>query len=231
MFVEIIVLIVLVYMILYLYWRFFHFFRDPEREIPQGNNVVAPADGTVVYIRKIEQSKIPVAEKKGTRIKLSEISKIKQNKEFEGGYIIGTYMSPMNVHVNRAPIAGKVQGQFYFTNKNVPMVSKGQLYAKLLLNKTPKLLDREHVLQNERNTISIKGKDISVVVVQIADRWVSKIISYIKKGQSIKKGQRIGQIRMGSQVDLIMPKHLRILVKEGQRVKAGLTIMAEITLT
>ena len=84
------------------------------------------------------------------------------------------------------------------------------------------------MLENERHIILIKGK-FPVLVVQIADFYIRKIVSYVKEKDNVEKGQKIGIIRMSSQVDIVLPykKNIKIKVKEGDKVKAGESIIAE----
>lgn len=208
---------------MYIWWRFYYFFRDPEREIPGGNNIVSPADGTIVYVKEIKNGEIPISVKKGKEIRLEEMSKIHDNR-FNEGYIIGIFMSPLSVHVNRAPISGKVEQISYFHSKNINM---GRMFLNTIFRKKPFYVGCDHILQNERNTIIING-EFPVAVVQIADVVVHKILCWVKEGQTITKGERIGLIRMGSQVDIILPaeKGIKIVVREGEYVYAGETILA-----
>lgn len=221
---SIILLIVAILAALAIYWRFSYFFRDPDRIIPPGNNIVAPADGTIIYIRKMENGKVPIAIKNKKEIELEEIMKLEPDDKVSQGYIIGTFMSLWDIHVNRAPISGKVEQMSYFRGKNISM-------ARMIFNKIlgvkPLYSGTKHIPQNERNTILIKG-GFPVYVVQIADSYVRKIDDWIKEGNVVEKGQRIGIIKMGSQVDVVFPalEHMEIKVKEGQHVSAGETILA-----
>jgi phosphatidylserine decarboxylase len=83
-----------------------------------------------------------------------------------------------------------------------------------------------HTLENERNTMIIEGR-VPVCTIQIADSYVDKIECWVEENQEIKKGQRIGRIRMGSQVDLVVPalEGMAIVVQEGQHVKAGESVL------
>jgi phosphatidylserine decarboxylase len=210
-----------------LYWRFIYFFRDPERIIPSGNNVVSPADGTIVYIKKIDKGCIPLSIKNKKEIKLEEITKVDFKSKFEGGYIIGIFMSPWDVHVNRAPIKGRIEDIFYYQSKFNLTMAKVTL-NKLLKRKELLPLAPHYLFENERNSLIIHG-DFPVAVIQIADQYVNKIECWVKKDQLVEKGERIGLIRMGSQVDILLSSlndKVRILVKEGIHVKAGETILA-----
>lgn len=221
LFITILVIILL----LITYWKFFYFFRDPERIIPPGNNLVSPADGTVIYIKKIEAGEIPIAVKNGNKIKLEEITKASMSDEFKDGYIIGIFMSLWDVHVNRSPIFGVVERIRYFPGKNLTMA---RMTMNKLLRRKEVFQDNGYLLQNERNTLLIRGI-FPVAVVQIADLHVNKIVSFVTEKDTLEKGQRIGLIKMGSQVDIILPNmpNGKIKVNIGQHVKAGETIIAE----
>jgi phosphatidylserine decarboxylase len=218
-------IILILFTALYLWWRFFFFFRDPERTPPEGNNILSPADGTIVYIKKIKKNIIPISIKNKKEIKLEELTHQKNflNKNY---FLIGIFMHPTSVHVNRAPIKGKITFQKYISNKkNLPMTL---MWMRTLFNFKPYEKYSKHILENERNITTITGP-FPVTIIQIADIYVNKIVSFVKKENNVKKGQRIGIIKMGSQVDLLLPydKNLNIKIKKGQKVKAGESILAE----
>ena len=194
--------------ILMLLWRFF---RDPERMPPEDKNcILSPADGQIKYIKKIEKGEIPFSEKKGRTFSLYDF--VQADVLPEGGYSIGIAMNYLDVHVNRAPISGKIS-----LLKHI----KGSFLS---------LKKKEAVVQNERTLIVIENKHFKLGIVQIASRLVRKIVPYIKEGQEIQKGTRIGVIRFGSQVDLILSDlpSIHIKVRPGEKVKAGLSIVATI---
>lgn len=219
----IIAVIILILLSIYMWWRFLYFFRDPERKIPEGKNIVSPADGTIVYIKEIRKGQIPIAIKKGKEITLEEIVKYPY-PDFQEGYIIGIFMSLLSVHVNRAPIEGMVEKIVYFESKNISMKN---MFFNVLFKKKPFYKNCEHILQNERNTIIINGI-FRVAVVQIADVVVDKIECWVEENQKVAKGEKIGMIKMGSQVDIIISKKckINILVNEGDYVYAGQTLLA-----
>lgn len=222
----IIPLIIFIFFIaVFLFWKFIFFFRDPSRIIPAGNNIISPADGTVVYVRKVKQGIVPISVKKKKEIHLSEISKI--GVLSEDYYIIGIFMHPTSVHVNRAPIEGVVKKIVYTKARNLPMTL---MWWRVLFGMKPYELYSPHIFTNERNTILIHGL-LPVFIIQIADIYVNKIQCWIKEGQKILKGEKLGRIIMGSQVDLVFPyrNEIKILVRDGQKVKAGETIIAEFT--
>lgn len=188
----------------------FRFYRDPERKIPSDKNcIVSPADGRIIYIREIKKGTIPNAIKGRSNIKLSELAK---TDILDGeNYLIGIMMTLLDVHVNRAPISGKI-------------VLNKHFHGKFL-----SLKNRSSVTENERNTIVFNAGSMLVGIVQIASKQVRKIVSYIAEGDDVQLGQRVGAILLGSQVDVILPRRgLSILVKEGQQVYAGETILAKI---
>lgn len=158
---------------------FLYFFRDPEREIPE-EGVVSPADGKVVELKELDDS-----------------------------YKISIFMSPFNVHVNRAPIEGKI---FEINYK------KGKKY-KANSNKAS--------FENESNSFKIKNETEEVFLRQIAGILARRIVFFKKEGDFINKGERFGLIMFGSRVELILPKKFDIIIKEGEKVYAGATIIAK----
>ncbi len=208
--------------LLWLYWRLFYFFRDPQREIPKGSNIVAPADGTIVYANICEDGYAPMAIKKGKRIRLAEIAKtgLPQGKLCH----VGIFMSFFDVHVNRMPIDGRLEFIKHHQAKNSSMNGMG---LRKYLRLGPLCKNAVHIFENERKTTRING-EFPVYVIQIADAYVSNIQCFVKEGEMMKKGERFGMIMMGSQVDLIFPYRdgMKILVKEWEHVKAGESIIA-----
>lgn len=225
MLIYILITIVIILLVTYCFWKFFFFYRDPERNIPTGENIVSPADGTVVYVKKIENDIAPISIKNKRIIKLEEIFKFNPNIS-QSSYLVGVFMHPTSVHVNRAPISGKIEKIIYTKGKNLPMTF---MWWRVLLKMKPYELYSNHILQNERNTILFSGK-IPVFIVQIADIYVNKIECWVKEQQEVIKGERVGMIKMGSQVDLLFPSTSvsSIVVEVGQKIKAGETVIAHI---
>lgn len=189
----------------------FWFNRDPERRVPatidHSISIVSPSDGKVLYIRQFQPESLPTPRKFNTDIYLSELDKIAVFSN--GGYLIGIYLSPFDVHVTRAPISGRVILSEH---------QKGHFFSKALFGlKT----------HDERNTCIIEGTGLTVGVVQMAAYVVRRVILTVKAGSEVQIGQRIGKIKMGSQVDLIVShdERLRILVKPGDKVRAGETVI------
>jgi phosphatidylserine decarboxylase len=175
------------------------FFRDPKREIIQDKGiVVAPADGRIL---------------KG---KIDNIETVDHHDplmhyildEGEKGILISTFMSPFDVHVNRIPISGKVIKTKYYSGKF-------------------KIAMRKVHTENEKNLIVIDSEYGKVGVIQIAGFIARRIVQYVEVGDSVKIGERLGMIRFGSRVDLIIPeRNSDVIVSEGAKPKAGETVVA-----
>jgi len=158
------------------------FFRDPERGLADG--IVSPADGYIQRIEEVDED---------------------ERKYFK----IVTFMNVHNVHVNRAPIDGKVVKLLHFVGSHIPAYKK----------------ESE---RNERVTILLDTSIGKVKIVQIAGIVARRIVPYIREGEEIKKGDRIGIIRLGSRVDLYLPKDkVELTVKEGEKVYAGSSRLAK----
>ncbi len=187
----------------------YRFYRDPERTVPnRGDVVVSPADGKVIYIRESRDGMLPVSTKYGHKYPLQELTRMSFYSQ--EAVVIGISMSFLDVHVNRAPIAGRITLHRHFPG------SFGSLRRP------------EMVFENERATTVIKRDELQVAVVQIASRLVRQITVFIREGQDVELGQRIGIIRLGSQVDLVLPSRvdLKLTVRPGELVKAGQSIIA-----
>jgi len=186
-----------------------YFFRDPERIPPEEDGVIlSPADGRVIYVKKVEGESHFVSIKAGTRYPLEEL--IQTQWPSRGGHLIGIEMNVLDVHVNRAPIAGRIT------------------LCKKIQGGFPGLGKQNAEIRSQRAVILIDAGNVSVAVVQIASRFVRGIVSYVKEGQEVAIGERIGMIRFGSQVDLAVPDSVdyAIAVEPGQVVRAGQTVLA-----
>jgi phosphatidylserine decarboxylase len=187
-------------------WRFF---RDPERSPPTRDDViVSPADGEVIYVRQSVGGMLPVATKHGRDYNLIELTKTPLRAQ--DAVVIGIAMSFLDVHVNRSPIAGRVKLREHFSGR---FGSLGK----------PRM-----VFENERATTLIERGGLEVAVVQIASRLVRQIAGFVKIEDEVALGQRIGVIRLGSQVDLVLPKDeaIAVAVEPGQRIRAGESVLA-----
>jgi phosphatidylserine decarboxylase len=191
---------------------FLYTIRDPERIPPnEPGIIISPADGRIKYIKRVESGMIPYAEKLGRKIPITD-----STKEFpvESGYLIGIWMSFLVVHVQRVPLNGQVVRQYYHACGKFldPHLQEGADY------------------ENERNIVAIKNSAFAspILVIQIASIMVRRIISYLEEGKNTRIGDKLGLIRMGSQVDIVIPDSdsLKLEIKEGDKVFAGESIIA-----
>lgn len=184
--------------------RLVWFFRDPPRQAERTEEkmILAPADGRVVYIRKIEDGAI-YAEKLGEKIPLPEIIGCDANGR--QGWAIGIYMSPLDVHFNYCPYPSTVESIFRKTAKvNYPMLDLWEYIRVVWLRKMVDMFARRYHLENERNTIFLDADGVKMAVVLIADKFVAKIQCFVEEGQRLDYSQKLGFISRGSQVDLII---------------------------
>ena len=183
-----------------------NFYKDPKRGIPKGNNIVAPADGKIISI--IDTSKDEIRIKKGILGKIKTMTK-DVAKEC---CVISIFMSPLDAHINRAPISGTIKSIKH---------TKGTFF---------KAYDLEKSFENEKNEIIIQNKKlkIKIKIVQIAGFLARRIICNIKKNQKVNKGAKIGMIALGSLTTLIIPKGVELKIKLNDKVKAGSTIIANL---
>jgi phosphatidylserine decarboxylase len=178
------------------------FFRDPKRNIPTEKGVVvAPADGKILK-GKIDYLKI---------VNSNDDSITKQIlNDGEKGILISTFMSPFDVHVQRAPVTGKILKTKYYPGKF--KIAFGDVRT-----------------ENEKNLIVINSEYGKIGVVQIAGFVARRIVQYVNVGDSVKIGDRLGMIRFGSRVNLIIPyDKFKVMVFEGEKPTAGETIMAKL---
>ncbi len=159
-----------------------YFFRDPLRNVPtDADIVVSAADGKV------------------TRI-----------EDREDGKFVSVFLSPVDVHINRAPIAGKVIKVELFKGKKAPATSN------------------EASQTNERNAMTIEGEKMTVVCTQIVGILARRIVCWRKVGDAVEIGEKYGLIKFGSRTDLLMQKNVEIAVKVGDRVIGGETIIGRL---
>ena len=182
-----------------------YFYRDPARQIPKGDIIVSPADGKVISITDISKEKIKI--KKGFAGRIITFT----NDLGKGQFIaISIFMSPFDVHVNRSPIDGKVVSVRH---------SKGKFFNAI----------KPEAFENEKTETVIESKIGKIKVIQIAGFMARRIETFIKAGEKVMKGERIGMIKLGSQVTIILPQNkVRIQVKKGQKVTAGSSIIGDI---
>lgn len=174
---------------IFLFLIVLQFFRHPKRSIVLNEkHVIAPADGKVVVIEETTETEVL----KDRRIQVS------------------IFMSPINVHVNRFPVGGKVTFSKYHPG----------LYLVAWHPKSS--------TENERTTVVVEtNSKVSVLIRQIAGALARRIVCYAKAGDSAKQGDEMGFIKFGSRVDLYLPLGTKINVKLEQKVRGGETIIAE----
>lgn len=208
------------------------FYRDPKRTPPADPDLIlAPCDGQVVYVRPVEEGTVH-AEKLGRIIPVREITKADWGGvEPEGeGWLIGIYMSPLDVHYNYSPIAGQVRKIVHTQAKlNLPMVDLWEYINLTFLRRTMDLLGKQYQLENERQTVLMENPRLKLAMVEIADKFINKITTYIREGEWLQPGQKVSFIERGSQVDLVLfTREVEILTKAGSQVYGGLTPVARL---
>ena len=163
------------------------FFRNPDRTPPSGTgNVVSPADGRIVYAGESPPGRYAT----------------------EDGKRVSVFMSPVDVHVNRAPVTGRVASVRYHAGAfHVASVDKASL-------------------MNEQIGVAVvtpEGR--TVTYVQIAGMVARRVVCDLKEGDAVRQGQRVGMIRFGSRVDLYLPEEVRLSVAPGDLVRAGESVI------
>ena len=160
------------------------FFRDPEREVPSvPGGVLSPADGRVLSVDAVEDRFVGPAVR------------------------VAIFLSPLDVHVNRAPVAGLVVGTVY---------SRGRFLAAYR---------SEAEDANERCSLHLQGDAARVTVVQIAGVVARRIVCRVRPGDKLIAGERFGMIRFGSRTDCVMPRGSDVRVRVGDRVTGGVTVL------
>jgi len=162
-----------------------YFFRNPRRSIPlEPGLILAPADGRVTLVRLAG--------------------------EHEPESLVSIFLSPFDVHINRAPIEGEIVDISYKTGEFL-MATRD-----------------ESRLRNEQNSLTIKGKEVTVRCTQIAGVLARRIVCWKQRGEGVKCGEPFGMIKFGSRTDLVMPSTVEIIVRAGMRVRGGESIIGKI---
>ncbi len=167
------------------------FFRDPHRSVPgealqDDSIIVAPADGKVVQIAEVEETRL--LDGKATQVSI--------------------FLSPVDVHVNRSPANGRI------------------LFSDYLPGKYLMAYDDKASLDNEQTVIGLENTSGKLLFKQITGFLARRIVCELKEGDSVKVGDKFGMMKFGSRMDLLLPPATEILVREGQRVRGGETILA-----
>jgi phosphatidylserine decarboxylase len=163
------------------------FFRNPDRTPPSGTGiVVSPADGRIVYAGEIPPGRYaPVAGKR-----------------------VSIFMSPFDVHVNRAPVTGRVASVRYH---------KGAFHVASV--------DKASLMNEQIGVAIVTPGEAVVTYVQIAGMIARRIVCDLKEGDAVRQGQRVGMIRFGSRVDVYLPAEARLSVVPGDQVRAGESVI------
>ena len=160
------------------------FFRDPDRAIPHvARGVLAPADGRVTAVEQCDDPFVGPAVR------------------------VAIFLSPLDVHVNRAPVTGVVSDVLY---------TPGRFLAAY---------DPAAGEVNERCTIRIRGENARVAVVQVAGAVARRIVCRVGPGDKLAAGDRIGMIRFGSRTDCLMPRGTEVTVQPGDHVTGGIHVI------
>lgn len=163
------------------------FFRDPYRQPPTAPDVVvAPADGRVTRVSLID----PAIANSAT--------------------LISIFLSPLDVHINRAPIAGQITDLAY---------TKGKFL--MATNDTTSLV-------NEQNALTIQGTKVTVVCKQIAGILARRIVCWKRRDDRLALGERFGMIKFSSRTDVVLPHNVKVIATEGMKVRGGTTIIGRI---
>lgn len=160
-----------------------YFFRHPKRVPPTDPDVVvSPADGRVTRI----EPQSP-------------------------GTVISIFLSPLDVHINRSPIPGRIVDMLY---------SRGKFLMAT---------NEQASLVNEQNALTIEGEKITVVCKQIAGILARRIVVWKRAGDYLGLGEPFGMIKFSSRTDVLLPDNVSVTVKEGQRVRGGITVIGRIS--
>jgi phosphatidylserine decarboxylase len=163
------------------------FFRDPERVCPSADElVISPADGRVVVVARVE----PASDNCATQISI--------------------FLSPLDVHINRSPIAGEITdvvykpGAFHVASREIASV------------------------ENEQNIVTVRGQKVTIVFRQIAGALARRVVLWRKKGDCVAMGERVGLMKFSSRMDVLVPCEVEVMVRKGDRVRGGVTVLGRV---
>lgn len=167
-----------------------YFFRDPDRVSPEDDTLlIAPADGKVIEI---------VSDKDDKYLK-------------SGATRISIFLSPLDVHVNRIPMSGKIEYLHYYPGQ----------YLVAWHEKASEL--------NERSEFGLlHSSGVKILFRQITGYVARRIVYHIKEGDEVKAGVRFGMMKFGSRMDILVKDDIRLTIKPGDRTIAGVTVMGEL---
>ena len=163
------------------------FFRDPQRDCPMDDTIViSPADGRVVMLTAVDPDR--------------------QDSPVQ----VSIFLSPLNVHINRSPIAGEIlefaykPGAFHVASRDIASI------------------------ENEQNIVTVQGRYFTIVFRQIAGLLARRVVFWKKKGDHVAMGERIGLMKFSSRMDVLMPAEVEVLAKIGDRVVGGVTVIGRL---
>ena len=163
------------------------FFRDPKRVPPNDLDVVvSPADGRVTRVES-------------------------PSDQVNAPTLVSIFLSPLDVHINRAPIPGKIVDVVYSPGKFLMATNE------------------KSSLVNEQNALTIQGEKITVVCKQIAGILARRIVCWKHTGDRLSLGERFGMIKFSSRTDVLLPANVKVTVVEGDRVRGGITVIGRIS--
>jgi phosphatidylserine decarboxylase len=169
-------------------WFFAYFFRDPDRQVPPGRDlVVSPADGRVMVAGPAEDGASPPG--RWTQVTI--------------------FLSPLDVHINRSPVEGRVTRIEYRPGRFLPAYDV-------------------RANENELNEIWVDADGTTVVFRQVVGILARRIVCRIEEGQRIGRGERIGLMKFGSRMDVFLPPDVELQVIVGETVTGGETILARL---
>ncbi|MBA3725381.1 MAG: phosphatidylserine decarboxylase [Armatimonadetes bacterium] len=214
------------------YTRKIWFFRDPDHLGTEQDDLVlrSPVYGRVAYIRRIENGSVE-SEKKGERILISDITKDDWPDKEGDGWLIGIAMTALDVHYQYSPMPATVCSiRHHAHGRNLPMFDLWEYVRITWLRRGVQLFAKKYVFENERQTMWLKGKEATIALVLIADKFVSKISTFVKDGDSVPAGGKLSFIGRGSQVDVVVrgQPDLLALVQVGQAVHGPSTVIARL---
>ena len=164
------------------------FFRDPRRDVPADPNiVVSPADGKVTRVQVLNPEQV------------------------DSATVVSIFLSPLDVHINRSPIVGRITDVVYSPGKFLMATNE------------------KASLVNEQNILTIEGEKVTIVCKQIAGILARRVVCWKKKGDNLELGERFGLIKFSSRTDLILPSNVTVTVSVGDRVSGGTTVIGRIS--